>query len=69
MPIPTATYCTPSLTLTERGRVRAILVQLEERWPDLTLGEQGRALELLDESAATYRRRTQHPTALRPVTA
>ena len=66
--MPSTAQSTAPLTLTERGRVRAVLVQLEERWLDLTLGEQGRALELLAELAAIYRGRTRQPPEIRPIT-
>jgi hypothetical protein len=69
MTTPTIAKSTAFLSLTERGRVRAVLVTLEARWPDLTLGEQGRALELLAELAAIYRGRTRQPADLQPVSA
>jgi hypothetical protein len=45
------------IALTERGRIRAVLVTLEACWCDLTLGQQGHALELFSALAACYRGR------------
>jgi hypothetical protein len=44
--------------LTERGRVRAVLLALEERWDGLSGAEQRRALDLVEELASIYRRRS-----------
>ena len=43
--------------LTGRGRVRAILVTLEDRWDGLTDAQQSSALELLAELSAAVRNR------------
>ena len=45
----------PTLTLTERGRIRAILVTLEQRWDGLSPVQQARALALLAELSAAIR--------------
>ena len=56
---PSAPAITPSPTiaLTERGRIRAVLVSLEQRWENLSTQQQAHALELLAELSACYRRR------------
>ena len=46
-----------ALALTPRGRVRAILVTLEDRWDGLSADQQARALKLLAELSAAIRRR------------
>ena len=42
--------------LTERGRVRAVLVALEQRWDGLTPEQRAEALALVERLAAIYRR-------------
>ena len=46
-----------ALALTPRGRVRAILVTLEDRWDGLSPDQRARALELLAELGAAIRTR------------
>ena len=45
------------LVPTERGRVRAVLASLSDRWDGLTPAQRARALELLAELAAVVRAR------------
>ena len=45
----------PRFTLTERGRIRAVLATLEQRWSTLTAEQRAEALTLLDRLAETYR--------------
>ena len=45
----------PRLALTERGRIRATLVALEQRWDGLTPEQRAEARELVERLAATYR--------------
>jgi hypothetical protein len=45
--------------LTERGRVRAVLTALVERWEGLSVEERAEALRLVDELADCYRRRAR----------
>lgn len=47
----------PALTLTDRGRVRAILASLEDRWDSLSPEQQARARALLAELSAAIRSR------------
>ena len=42
--------------LTERGRIRAVLVALEQGWDGLTPEQQAEALALVERLAACYRR-------------
>jgi hypothetical protein len=49
------------VTLTEVGRVRAVLARLEACWPDLTAAQQLEALALLGELARVYRAGTRQP--------
>ena len=44
------------VALTDRGRIRAVLVALEARWDGLAPDQQAEARELVDRLAATYRR-------------
>jgi hypothetical protein len=46
-----------ALGLTERGRVRAVLVTLEQRWDGLHPTDRSEVLDLLEQLAAYYRRR------------
>ena len=43
--------------LTPLGRVRAVLVELERRWPTLAEGDKAEALALVDRLADCYRAR------------
>ena len=45
----------PALGLTDRGRMHAILIELDRRWAMLTDSDKARARGLLAELAATYR--------------
>ena len=49
------------VVLTDRGRVRAVLVRLERRWDALTPNQRAEARALVDRLADTYRK----PTAVR----
>ena len=42
--------------LTDRGRIRAVLVTLEQRWDSLSPEQQSEALALVERLAACYRR-------------
>jgi hypothetical protein len=64
MPTPTTGNHTRTLTLTEVGRVRAILARLEARWPELSAAQQLEALALLGELAQVYRSRTGLQSAM-----
>ena len=55
MPTPTITNRTPAIALTERGRIRAVLASLEQRWDGLNAQQRAHALELLADLAACYR--------------
>ena len=61
MPTPTTTKSTRTVTLTEVGRVRAVMARLEACWPDLTAAQQLEALALLGELARVYRAGTRQP--------
>ena len=45
----------PRLSLTDRGRIVAILTQLDQRWDTLHCWDQARVRILLDELARTLR--------------
>ena len=45
------------IRLTDRGRIRAILVSLEQRWDGLNAQQRSHALELLADLAACYHQR------------
>ena len=51
----TAVQSTTRYALTGRGRVVAVLVELDRRWPSLTEADQAEALELVARLAAIYR--------------
>ena len=47
--------------LTARGRVRAVLLELDRRWPTLTEPDKAEALRLVDRLADCYRVRPRMP--------
>jgi hypothetical protein len=64
MPTPTTGNPIRTLTLTEVGRVRAVLARLEALWPELSAAQQLQALVLLGELANVYRGRTRLESAM-----
>ena len=58
MPTPTVLQSTcPAISLTDRGRIRAVLASLEQRWDGLNAQQRRHALELVADLAACYRQR------------
>jgi hypothetical protein len=44
----------PSISLTDRGRIRAILIAVDERWESLHPWDRTRARDLLEQLADCY---------------
>ncbi len=55
MPTPTATKSSsPRIALTDRGRIHAVLIELDRRWHQMTETDRAEARRLLGLLAATY---------------
>ena len=64
---PTDNKSNAPVTLTEVGRVRAVLARLEAMWPELSAAQQLEAMALIGELAAVYRGRTGASTGLQTI--
>ena len=67
MPTPTNGHSTRTLSVTEVGRVRAVLAGLKALWPELSAAQQLEALALLGELSAVYRERERLPAIPAPI--